>query len=219
MIHSSTHRLLAASLMLSAFPAAAQLPDMEILNRWSKVNVVHYEVVGEIKLKGQQIPSDDADLYADITERVRLSFDWDKKKGVLIGKPVITNEAGTATNLAGVDKGEPGKKRCPTGKINGNYEHFDVTEIRQEKPGQALLLIGKRVHPETQVAEACGNKLKTYKAATREVKIYIMPPDPFLLAHAKTMQNPNMKFSPDGKSIIQSALNDKWLWTYTPTPK
>ena len=202
------------------FPlAGAQMPDMKAAERWAKVDIVHYEVVGEIALKGHQIPAADADLYADVTDRVRLSFDFDKKKGVIVGKPTIVNDTGTATNLAGVDKGEPGRKRCPTGKINGTYEHFDVVEIRQARPREALELVGKRIHPETQVAEACGNKLKTYKGATREVKEYIAPPDPQMLAYGKMMSQPPIRVSEDGKSIIMTALNNKWVWTFTPSAK
>lgn len=199
--------------------ASAQMPDMAVAQRWANVKIVHYEVVGEIALKGHQIPAADADLYADVTDRVRLSFDWDKDKGVIVGKPTIVNEPGTATNLAGIDKGEKGKKRCPTGKINGPYEHFDVVEVRQARPRQALELVGKRVHPETQVAEACGNTLRTYKGATKEVTEHIAPPDPVMLALAKFSSTPSIKVSADGKSIVMGATNSKWVWTFTPTAK
>jgi hypothetical protein len=218
MDHRTRLRGVAACVATLATFASAQMPDMAVAQRWEKVKIVHYEVVGEIALKGHQIPAVDADLYADVTERVRLSFDWDKAKGVMVGKPTITNETGTATNVTGVDKLAPGKKQCPSGKINGTYEHFDVVEIRQAQPGMALELVGKRIHPETQVAEACGNKLKTYKAATKEVKEHIAPPNPMILAF-KTSGTPSIKVSPDGKSIVMGSLNDKWVWTFTPTAR
>lgn len=210
---------LAASLAGLGLSAGAQMPDTKVAERWAKVDIVHYEVVGEIALKGQQIPAADADLYADITDRVRLSFDFDKRKGVIVGKPTIVNEPGTATNLAGVDKGEPGRKRCPTGKINGTYEHFDVVEVRQANARGPLELVGKRIHPETQVAEACGNKLKTYKGATAEVKEFIAPPDPQVLAFGQMMASGPIRVSADGKSIVMTAQNNKWVWTFTPTAK
>ena len=28
-----------------------------------------------------------------------------------------------------------------------------------------------------------------------------------------------IKVSPDGKSIVMGSLNDKWVWTFTPTAK
>jgi hypothetical protein len=199
--------------------AQAQMPNMELMNKWSKVNLIRYEVRGEITLKGFQIPPTDADLYADVTDSVRLSFDWDKKKGVIVGTPVITNEPARVSNLAGVDKGEPGKKRCPTGNINGAFEYFDVTTVRQEKPGPALELVGKRIHPETQVAEACGNKLRTYKGAVKEAKEYVVVPDPMILAYGGAQGVKTIQVTPDGKSIVMSALNNKWVWTFTPTAK
>ena len=211
--------LAVAATTLATLACAQQMPDMAAMQRWEQVKIVHYEAVGEIKLKGHQIPPVDADLYADVTDRVRLSFDWDKQKQVIIGKPTITNETGTASNVVGVDKNAPGKRQCPTGKINGTYEHFDVVEVRQAQPGMALELIGKRIHPETQVAEACGNKLKTYKGATKDVKEHLAPPDPMMLAMAKVANVPTIKVSPDGKSIVMSSQNDKWVWTFTPTPR
>jgi hypothetical protein len=93
-----------------------------------------------------------------------------------------------------------------------------VVEVRQANPGKALELIGQRVHPETQVAEACSNNLKTYKGATRDVKEFIGPPDPLALAYIPPNMK-TMKLSADGKSIVTSALNSKWVWTFTPTPK
>jgi hypothetical protein len=212
------HRLAPFAAAL-ATAASAQMPDMAAAAKWEKVQIVHYEVVGEIALKGQQIPPADADLYADVTDRVRLSFDWDKKKGVIVGKPSIVNEPGTASNLASIDKGEKGRKRCPTGRINGNYEHFDVVEIRQPGPRQALELVGKRVHPDTEVSEACSSKLRPYKGATKEVKEYIAPPDPQMLAFGKMMSQPPIRVSDDGKSIVMTAQNNKWVWTFTPTAK
>jgi hypothetical protein len=219
-MHRPQLRTLAACAACLSTPVLAQqMPDMAVMQRWEKVKIVHYEVVGEITLKGHQIPAADADLYADVTDRVRLSFDWDKQKGVIVGKPTIANETGTATNVQGVDKLSKGKKQCPTGKINGTYEHFDVVEVRQPQPGMALELIGKRVHPETQVAEACSSNLKTYKGATKEAKEHIMPPDPMMLAMAKLANVPTIKVSPDGKSIVMGAQNSKWVWTFTPTAK
>ena len=155
-------RILAGLACAFAAGAFAQMPDMAVMQRWEKVKIVHYEVVGEITLKGHQIPAADADLYADVTDRVRLSFDWDKEKGVIVGK---------------------------------------------------------RIHPETQVAEACSNNLKTYKGATKEVKEHIAPPDPMMLAMAKLANVSTIKVSPDGKSIVMGSLNDKWVWTFTPTAK
>lgn len=203
---------------LGALTAAAQMPDMALMNKWSKVNLIHYEVVGEITLDGFQVPADDADLYANFTERVRLSFDWDKKKGVIVGTPVITNEPTKVTKLMGLEKLEPRSKPCPQGKLNGPFEYFDVSEIRQDKPGAALLLVGKRVHPETQVSEACSAKLRTFKGATREVKEYIGVPDPMIIAYGGAQGVKTIQVTPDKKSIVMSALNKKWVWTFTPTP-
>lgn len=217
---SNTIRRAAVCLVaLGAITATAQMPDMTLMNKWAKVNLIHYEVVGEITLNGFQLPADDADLYGDVTERVRLSFDWDKKKRVMVGKPVITNEPAKVANLAGLEKFEPGSKPCPKGKLNGPFEYFDVVEVKQDKPGAALQLIGTRIHPETQVSEACGSKLKTYKGATRSEKMFIAVPDPMIIAYGGAQGVKTFQVTPDKKSIVMSALNNKWVWTFTPVPK
>ena len=102
---------LAASLL--AWAALAQSFDAAAEAKWSKVEIVHFEVVGEIADKHVQIPPVDADLYADVTDRVTLSFDWNRKKNSFVGTPELKNHPGTASNLFGMEKG------CPTGKLNG----------------------------------------------------------------------------------------------------
>ena len=203
--------LIATALFQSA-PAAAQ--DMAAMEKWEKAEIVHYEVVGELTQKHVQIPPTDADLYADVFERVTLSFDWNRKKGVIVGTPKIQNEAGKVSNLMGMEK------KCPTGKLNGPYEHFDVVEIRQARPKEALELVGKRIHPDTMVADSCSSKLRLFKGATVAAKEYIFPPDLQALAMASMLpKGGNITVTADGKSIVMKALNDNWVWTYTPTAK
>lgn len=205
---------LIATALLQPAPAAAQ--DMAALQKWAKAEIVHYEVVGEFFKKHVQIPPTDADLYADVAERVTLSFDWNKKKGVIVGTPKIHNDAARVSNLLGMDK------KCPTGKLNGPYEHFDVVEIRQARPKEALELVGKRIHPDTLVADSCSSKLRLFKGATVAAKEYIGPPDPQMLVMALVGMIPKdspITVTPDGKSIVMKALNNNWVWTYTPTAK
>ena len=208
----SVPAVLAGSLI--AWSAVAQSFDAAAEAKWSKVEVVHFEVVGEIADKHVQIPPVDADLYADVVDRVSLSFDWNRKKNVFVGTPKFQNYPGKVSNLFGMERG------CPTGKLNGPYEHFDIVEIKQSAPGQAPELVGKRIHPDTMVAEACGSQLRPYKGAVRPVSVYIGPPDPQMFAMAKMLPADSpIKVSADGKSIVMTAKNDNWVWTYTPTAK
>lgn len=164
---------------LAHVTVAAQALDAAAVEKWAKVQIVHYEVIGEFRKKNVQIPPIDADLYADVVERVKLSFDWQRKKNVLVGSPKIQNEPATVSNLVGLDK------KCPSGKLNGAYEHFDVDQIKQASPGAVLELIGRRVHPDTLVADGCSSKLRLFKGAVKPAKEYIGPPDPEIFAIAK----------------------------------
>ncbi len=205
---------LAVATVTVAAGATAQLFDVAAMEKWDKVEIVHYEVVGEFRKKQVQIPPTDADLYADVTERVVINFDWNKRKKMLVGTPRIRNEPGTTANIVGIDK------KCRKGKINGPYEHFDVDSVRQPKSGEHLELVGRRIHPETLVAEQCGSSLRLYKGAVKPVIESIVAIDPNMLAMAKMMP-PGGPFtlSADGKSVSMKAQNSDWVWTYTPTAK
>ena len=71
---------------------AQQGIDMAAMQKWAKVQIVHYEAVGEFRGKHLPMPPVDADLYGDVVERVNLSFDWDRRKKVIVGAPKIRNE-------------------------------------------------------------------------------------------------------------------------------
>ena len=203
----------AALAALAAGPALSQPYDAAAAAKWEKVEIVHFEVVGEIADKHVQIPPVDADLYADVSDRVRLSFDWNRKKNIFVGGPKFFNEPGKVANVVGMGG------KCPTGKLEGPYEHFDIVELKQSAPGEVVEVVGKRVHPDTQVAEACGS-LRLYKGAVTPRTEYISPPDPQMLAMGKMLPPDSpIKVSPDGKSIIMTALNNNFIWTYTPTAK
>ena len=208
------HRAVITALAITLLtqPALAQSFDAAAEAKWSKVEVVHFEAVGEITGKHVQIPPVDADLYADVADRVTLSFDWNRETNIFVGLPKFQNHPGRVSNLFGMEK------KCPTGKLNGPYEHFDIVSIRQSAPGEAPELIGQRRHPETMVAESCGVQLRAYKGAVKPATEYFGVPDPVMLAMAK-MLPPESPFqvSADGKSII--VKSGAWVWTFTPSVK
>lgn len=202
----------AVLLAFGAAPATAQF-DGEVMAKWAAVEIVHFEVVGEIADKHVQIPPTDADLYADVVDRVALSFDWNKHKNDFVGVPKFENHAGKVSNLVGMGDG------CPAGEINGPYEHFDILEVKR-MDGGSIELVGKRVHPETSVAESCGAGRRIYPGAETPQTQYIAPPDPMMFAYAKMLPADGpLKITPDGKSIVMTAQNNNWVWTFTPSTK
>lgn len=195
-------------------PATAQNFDLQAMEKWGKAKIIHYEAVGEFTQSRVQIPPVDADLYGTVTERILLSFDWDKGKKAVVGTPVIKNEPGKVFDITGMDA------KCPTGKINGTYEHFDVLQIKPSSSKGALELVGQRIHPDTMVAESCGKGLRPYKGAVRPVSQHIAPPDPQILAMSAMIQPGSpVTVSKDGKSIIMKSTNSNWVWTFTPSVK
>lgn len=193
--------------------AAAQTPDMAAMEKWATATVIHYEATGVVKDKHVQIPAADADQYGDVEEKVTLSFDWDKNANQFVGAPKFQNFPAKVTNLTGMDAG------CPAGELKGPYEHFDIVSATSNGEG-AVELIGVRKHPDTMVAESCGAGLKLYKAAEAPVSVWIGPPDPAMMAMGPYLPADSpIKISPDGKSIVMTALNNNWVWTFTPSLK
>jgi len=194
--------------------AEAQLPDMALAAKWEKATIIHYEAIGEVSARHVQIPPVDADLYADVTDKVSLSFDWDKKQQALVGALVFQNYPGTATNLFGMEKD------CPTGNLAGAYEHFDIISVKVDDQG-AIELTGKRVHPDTMVAESCGTKLRAYKGSDEPRTEYTSVMDPGILVYGSMLPADGpFSISPDGQSVIMKTVGEEdWTWTFTPSVK
>jgi len=207
-----TRLAVAAALALVVPAASAQGIDMKLLDKWNAVKIIRFDVVGEIADKHVQIPPTDADLYADVSDRVVLSFYWDKGRQAIVGTPKFRNEPARVSNLTGMEKG------CPSGEINGRYEHFELLRVEDQGRG-TVKLVGERIHPETQVAESCGKGRRKYAGAVRPVDTFIAPPDVSMFAY-RAMMPPNgpTRFSADGASIITTAQNNHWVWTFTPSP-
>jgi len=164
--------------------------------------------------KHVHIPPGDVDLYADVTDRVHLSFDWNRKTKTFVGKPKFANLPGTVANIIGIGGG------CPVGEIKGPYEHYDIVEIIQPAPEEVVELKGIRVHPDTIVAEACHGKA-FHKGGTEKLESeYIDPPEPGTLAFGAMLPPDSpIRVSKDGKSIIMDGGPGHFLWTYTPSMK
>jgi hypothetical protein len=77
---------------------------------------------------------------------------------------------------------------------------------------------GKRIHPDTLVKQDCGSKATPFKGGITPHTEFIAPPDPIMFA-VPPSDVKTIKISPDKKSIIMTALNNNWTWTFTPTPK
>jgi hypothetical protein len=186
---------------------------LERASELASAKSVHFQVTGIVTDPHVQIPADDADQYGDIVEKVTLSFDWDVENGTVLGAPAFQNYPATVSNLVGMGP------ECPAGEMKGPYEHFDITELKPNGAG-AIELVGLRKHPETAVAESCGAGRRTYAAAERPVSTWIAPPDlRGLEIAAMVPTQTGIKFTPDGQSILVTAQNNNWVWTFTPSVK
>jgi hypothetical protein len=191
--------------------ASASSTLLERASELASAKRVHFEVTGIVTDPHVQLPADDADQYGDIVEKVTLSFDWDVENRTILGTPKFENYPATVSSLVGMGP------ECPTGEMKGPYEHFDIVELKPNGAG-AIELVAVRKHPETAVAESCGTGRRTYPAADRPVSTWIAPPDlRGLVIAAMVPTQTGIKFTPDGKSILQTAQNNNWVWSFTPT--
>ncbi len=95
LVHKLRWLRLMVTMCLGCLPAAIgaqQLPDMDLMAKWSAVAVVHYAVVGEYAgdtmiIYGAQGTSG----KARVTDRVELGFDWNQNETALVGRPTFTN--------------------------------------------------------------------------------------------------------------------------------
>ncbi len=123
-------KLAAATCVAIITPVSVALAyDFADAAKWASVEIVHYEVVGVISDKHVRLSGSPADFYGDAIDRVILSLDWNKRTRKLLGAPTFRNEAGKVTNLEGIGP------KCPAGKLNGPYEHFDIVKIKDNGAG------------------------------------------------------------------------------------
>ena len=57
-------------------PAQEQLPDMEVMQYWSRVKIVRYHIVGVYQAKTDVIGDVNWIGYADVTDNVTIDLDW-----------------------------------------------------------------------------------------------------------------------------------------------
>ena len=134
-------RRLVVTMCLGCLPAAVgaqQLPDMDLMAKWSAVAVVHYAVVGEYAgdtmiIYGAQGTSG----KARVTDRVELGFDWNQNETALVGRPTFTNFPSRVTLIPVAG--------CPPTRMNGSYDHIEILSVKQKS---SVLQVGtKRSYP------------------------------------------------------------------------
>ena len=145
-------------------------------------------------------PAVDADLYADVADRVTLSFDWNRKKNIFVGTPKFQNYPGKVSNLFGMERiARPANSTARTSISTSSRS----SKARPARPpnSSASAFTPKRWSPSPAVRTcACT------RAGSARRSVYIGPPDPQMLAMAGMLPPDSpIKVSPDGKSIVMTA--------------
>lgn len=176
--------------------------------KWTDAKAVHYAIVGVYSGRAQISGEPGKGVgYADVTDRVVISLDWNLPEARLVGTPSIQN---AKSNLKNLRNPEPG---CSPPILNGEYEHYELLGVKNGLGG-ALALQVQTNQPEIQVAQACRGSRKTLAAARPVRQDDMALPSPLLL-DKKPSELGAWKLSADKKSL--SSQKDGWTWTFTPS--
>lgn len=217
-----TNLSIGAGLAMATVAAGAQQFDMAAAQRWSQAKVAHYKIVGtydgwtEVSDWADRQDRESGEVHA--VDTVTLEFDWDIRAKKPVGAVKIQNGK---TSTKGT-RNTADKRIAP--KLQGEYEHLDVTSVAINSDGAATLT-GTRTYPAAELAlDYPGSMaMKPVKAETVKVTELLAVPDPTMMGLAGAMPamttstGTQMSFSADKKSFVMQ-LNG-WTWTYTPTVK
>jgi hypothetical protein len=201
-----TRAALVSAAFLAVAPAAAQL-NVEIMQKWGAVTVIHYVVVG-VYGADTLIVNAGTNGYAGVKDRVELAFDWDQTQAKLVGEPVIRNfpaETGTIRN---------GAAGCRAPTLNGKYDHLTLLSVAEGLGGQ-LMMSARRDFPAAAMPVACtgGSQAVPAKSVTSTEEFVV--PGTMIFA-MPSQAGAAQTVSADGNSIV--FVNKGWTWTYTLTP-
>ena len=205
-----TIRLLPATLALvllsSSVPARPHAQDTQAMMKWASVDVIKYRIVGVYSARTDVVAGSDVG-YADVTDRVVIDLRWKQSEAKLSGTPTVANEPSAVKNLANP---EP---KCSPPTVDGAYEHFTVTSIK-EGLGGGLEMQVQQTYPDAKVIQSCTGTPKRVPGKTETRPEELMIVSPMLFAMPETGSK-DVTISPDKKSII--IKKGGWTWTYTPT--
>jgi len=202
----NTHRtLLALCLSVAALTAQAQQPDMNIMMKWAKADLVRYHVVGVYQ--DRTYIASDGSGRADVSDRVVIDLTIKLSEMKLVGTPTFQNFKTVVSNVADF---EP---KCLPPVLEGEYEHFELLSIK-EGLGVNLQMQVQRKYPVVGIVQVCTGSRKPVpaKTETRPEEFGVISPMMFALP---LPDSDNLRVSADKKSLISK--KNGWTWTFTPT--
>ena len=199
--------LLLGLLLLSSYSAIAQQVDANAMMAWGSAETVRYHIVGVYQARTNVIGDPNWIGYADVTDRVTIDLKWSLTESKMVGVPTIQNQKSVVENLRNY---EP---KCLPPVLKGDYEHFDLMEIK-EGLGGALELEVRTSYPASQVAQFCTDAYKSIPAKTDTHPMEFVVPSPVMMA-MPLPDSDALRVSADKKSLVVKKAG--WTWTFTPT--
>lgn len=184
--------------------------NVDSSRKWSegKDGLVHYHIVGTYKGTPNVIGGSDWIGRADVTDRVDIDLAWKLDEAMMVGTPLFKNYKSV---VGPVRNGEP---KCAPPVLTGEFELFDLAGIKQGLSGTLEMKVRTK-YPAASVPQDCTGARVTVPASVVEEPEQLVVLSPVALSGA--VKSPNVRISPDKKSM--STTSAGWTWTYTPSVK
>ena len=214
----------AATCAVAGFtPAAtAQGLDPEMLIKWTRATVVHYDVVAEYSRGTQILTGGSFGRWREtaVKDRFEVSFDWNPTINAFVGKPVFKNAPSTVGSVF--------EGACRQPKVDGLYEHLEILEakgghleleltIRRMYPGGASPYLNEN--------GVCGMEALAPKTVTATHVLGVVPGSAFAAPqfapkHVRVGEQPSatgaVTVGKDEKTIVvDDTATNGWKYTYT----
>jgi hypothetical protein len=187
-----------------ALPAGAQQMDIEAMQRWGSAELVYFTVEGVYA--GETSMTATMGGFADVVDRVSMTFEWSLTEAKLLNVTSLANYASGLQNLRDFEA------TCLPPVLTGAYEHATVLEVTNGLGG-ALDMKIERSYPAVEVAQSCTASRKSVPPQKTIDMVSMAVPSPVMMAMGVPSTD-TLAFSADKKSM--SVKDGNWTWTFTP---
>jgi hypothetical protein len=191
----------------AAMKMAASM-DMAVAQKWSSAKLVKYRAEGVHKARAAVVFGD-YEGKADVLDRVTVEFNWDVRKGKIVGPVTVVDGKSELSNI------KSDGTNCPPPQLGGEYEHFSSVSHSLTAANQ-IQISGTRTYPAAKVSNYPAScSMRSIGGSKEQATLWVAPVAPEALG-MPNMPNGPIAIAADRKSFSIKAAGN-WVWTYTPT--
>jgi hypothetical protein len=193
---------------IAAAQKALASMDMTVMQKWSAAKTVKYRAEGVHKARAAVVFGD-YEGKADVLDRVIVEFNWDVRKGKIVGPVTVVDGKSELANI------KSDGTNCPPPQLAGEYEHFTSVSHAMTAANQ-IQITGTRIYPAAKVSNYPAScSMRSIGGSKQQALLWVAPVAPEALG-MPVMPNRPIAVAADRKSFSVKAA-ENWVWTYTPT--